>query len=786
MKIEKSNLLHLATLLLVMIILSSADTTLTFGNNFSEKTDHHSVPELFIHTNKNHYFAKESIWFKGYLINPKTNMPDSSLYNVYGELWSLDQKKIANIHCLGENGSYSGNFYLPDNIPDGNYILIFFTDHFKGVNNKGLFSKYIYISNPSFANVISNQERRFNRDFNKDLTELHKLALIQVMPEGRSMATGIETKFGVVMMDRTGKGIETSGTIKDQNGSLISNFNTNKDGRAVFSYTPKSDNNTFLVETDTHGKQTVIPDILHPTQASLNAKITGSDEISVDIKIPKEVNNSQEFILTAENKNGEFYRKSFAVEDGLTTKIQITEIETGLIKISLLTIDNQKIAERLKFISKDDQAVFDIRARAFRQSDTDGIIIELQSLDQKGNPISGNFSVSVNTHNSQDRLHENNVFTEVFLSNHIDEIIPEVSQYFDYESDNANENLDLLLMTSIVSDQNWNLANFTSDLMVKPGITLSGNLFDPVTNQRLQNFDLTMKVFSPEEPVFKTRTDEQGAFHVEELMIFDSTLVEITAQQIAGRISPSISLQQQTPSFEEFVDNDIFKPNPFTIPQSIIKRGSNWKRPSRIASGPMGASPYGSPDQTIIPDPNINYNNIIEILRDKAVGLDISPSGQISLRGPTSIGNSNIPLFIIDGVESQGAFFGVNAKDVERIEIFKGASAVAFGARGANGALVAYTKRREIETETIDPNIFTVKGFHVPKVFDEISLLNDIVDDQHPKTITVYWDDNPQQDQNGIISFKFPQIKGEGRYRIVIQGFTKNGETAYGEFIIGQ
>lgn len=53
------------------------------------------------------------------------------------------------------------------------------------------------------------------------------------------------------------------------------------------------------------------------------------------------------------------------------------------------------------------------------------------------------------------------------------------------------------------------------------------------------------------------------------------------------------------------------------------------------------------------------------------------------------------PLYVIDGVPyDQGGYVPVNARDIERIEMFKyGAGTALYGLRGSNGVIVITTKK---------------------------------------------------------------------------------------------
>jgi hypothetical protein len=231
----------------------------------------------------------------------------------------------------------------------------------------------------------------------------------------------------------------------------------------------------------------------------------------------------------------------------------------------------------------------------------------------------------------------------------------------------------------------------------------------------------------------------------------------------------------------------LYSPNVNTLAQQITDRGSNWSRPRAERSSQAtsrGGQLFGTPDQTIYLHPNEPYSSVIDVLRDKAVGLTISPTGFISIRGVRSINYQSPPLFYIDGIESEGAFLNTHPRDLERIEIFRGASAAVFGVRGANGALVAYSKRRDYDAESTSSSVFMVKGLHASREFFQETEIAAAFDPLN-EVKTAFWKPQLVAGEDGIASFQFFPLSGVTRYRIVIQGVSNNGKIGYAEFVIG-
>ena len=86
------------------------------------------------------------------------------------------------------------------------------------------------------------------------------------------------------------------------------------------------------------------------------------------------------------------------------------------------------------------------------------------------------------------------------------------------------------------------------------------------------------------------------------------------------------------------------------------------------------------------------------------VGNDNSPGGgaMVRIRGFGTI-NNNSPLYVVDGVPTQGTLNQLNSYDIESMQVLKDASATAiYGARGANGVVLITTKKGKAGVSTMD------------------------------------------------------------------------------------
>ena len=105
--------------------------------------------------------------------------------------------------------------------------------------------------------------------------------------------------------------------------------------------------------------------------------------------------------------------------------------------------------------------------------------------------------------------------------------------------------------------------------------------------------------------------------------------------------------------------------------------------------------------------------SVTQMLQGRAAGVvvgnDNSPGGgtMVRIRGFGTI-NNNSPLFIIDGVPTQGTLNQINPNDIESMQILKDASAASiYGSRASNGVVIVTTKKGKTGESNITFDFYT-------------------------------------------------------------------------------
>lgn len=107
---------------------------------------------------------------------------------------------------------------------------------------------------------------------------------------------------------------------------------------------------------------------------------------------------------------------------------------------------------------------------------------------------------------------------------------------------------------------------------------------------------------------------------------------------------------------------------------------------------------------------NITSPNVQNMLAGKAPGLFVAPgsgrpgsAGAVIIRGQATLNGTTSPLWVLDGVIIGSSPGDLNPDDIESLTVLKDAASTAiYGSQGANGVIIATTKRAKSGEMTIE------------------------------------------------------------------------------------
>ena len=176
-----------------------------------------------------------------------------------------------------------------------------------------------------------------------------------------------------------------------------------------------------------------------------------------------------------------------------------------------------------------------------------------------------------------------------------------------------------------------------------------------------------------------TTTDGNGAYSI----TVKTNNAELVFSSV-GYVSKTTSLANRS-TINIVLDEDVSQLS------EIVVTGYTSQRKKDITGA---VSVVSAKELTAVPSASVT-----QMLQGRAsgvtVGNDNSPGGgtMVRVRGFGST-NNNSPLYVIDGVPTQGTLNQINPNDIESMQVLKDASAASiYGARAANGVVIITTKR---------------------------------------------------------------------------------------------
>lgn len=118
---------------------------------FNKQLQVYPQEKLYVQTDKPYYIGGEDIWFRAYLSDYTSHIPDTTSRYVYTELIDPLGKVISRIKTLSRDGAYYGNIRLQEGLAEGMYRLRSYTSFMKGLGEDYMYWRTIYIGNPMSA-----------------------------------------------------------------------------------------------------------------------------------------------------------------------------------------------------------------------------------------------------------------------------------------------------------------------------------------------------------------------------------------------------------------------------------------------------------------------------------------------------------------------------------------------------------------------------------------------------------------------------------------------------------
>lgn len=486
----------------------------TFADNFPRE-------KAYLHFDNTSYYVGDTIWFKAYVTLAEKQMFSQISRPLYVEL--VDQTgHIADKQIIKlTQGEGNGQLVLPQSMLSGYYEVRAYTRWMLAFNEPQYFSRtfpiYQLSNSDKLERSITTYELNPSME-NRPLETKEKLS-VRFFPEGGQLVEGVTSQVAFKAESKNEGNIELSGTIYTKGGTAITSFETLHDGMGCFEYTPSAQ--PAVAKVDFQGKkyEFTLPQAL-PNGYVLS---TVNNAGALLVKVSCNTATPQDTLAVFISHQGRPYvhqliscRADAPQEFILPTR----KLPAGVLQVSLINRAGNTLCER--FVFANPRAPLQLSAEGLKEvyAPYAPIRCELQVRNAKGEPISGDVSVSIRDGIRSEYLeYDNNILTDLLLTSDLKGYIHQPGYYFASPSPQKQMELDILLMV-----HGWRKYDISQAISTAPFIplqlpeaqlVLNGQVKSTILKNKLKDIALSVIVKKDDQFITGgTVTDENGRFTI--------------------------------------------------------------------------------------------------------------------------------------------------------------------------------------------------------------------------------------------------------------------------------
>jgi len=662
---------------------------------------------------------------------------------------------------------------------------------------------------------------------------LNKIDL-QFMPEGGTLVQGITTNMAFKAINEFGKPVDIKGDVVDRSGNKIVSFESVRFGMGQFLFTPQKDE-TYSVKITTPANSTQQYELPH---ASAQGVVMNMVREKNRLVVKLFSTDKRDVTLMGYTKNTNYFTQKITLQRGdNSVVIDDNKFPAGIASFTLYTADGLPVAERLIFLNENKNLQVSISTSKPRYLPREKVTLTIKTLDEKGNPVPSNLSLSV----LDDKLwsyaddKQDHILSWLLMSSELKGKIEEPTFYFKKEEPKAGAALDLVMLTNgyryfdyIKAVEEQGRILFMPD---QPHI-ISGT----IVNAQQQPVKATVFLIHSMTggKAIQCHTGEDGVFFFSQLTpnsnYFLFARAEDKKEKVTIQVSQNgigynpIAYKDKSELAAIRQDGKVIAVAPGLVPvQAQAKalapapmlEGKEEKRMVDLEMLNANANQlndvvvvgYGVARKramtgsvaTIQPNA-LGMANLDNALQGRVAGLQITRAAnpmegtKVKIRGMRSATDAADPLIVVDGVPmEQYRLNALNAADIEYVTVMKDAAATAlYGSRAAYGVIVIETKKFRVgglrfnfpehyyyaskSVFTSNGPIFSVaRRFYAPQYYTtEPQVRNDFRE-------TIYWNPVVQTDKNGMAQVEFYNSDATTTFRAIVEGIGYNGKVGRAE-----
>lgn len=486
----------------------------TFANNFPRE-------KAYLHFDNTSYYVGDTIWFKAYVTLAEKQTFSLISRPLYVEL--VDQTgHIADKQIIKlTQGQGNGQFILPHSMLSGYYEVRAYTRWMLAFNEPQYFSRTFPIYQLSNSDKLERSITTYELSSSMENrpSETEEKLNVRFFPEGGQLVEGVTSQVAFKAESKNGGNIELSGTIYTKEGTEITSFETLHDGMGHFEYTPSDQPAIAKVSFQGKKYEFTLPQAL-PNGYVLST-VSNAGALLVRVSCNAATPQDTLAVFISHQGRPSIHQLISCRADAPQEFILPTrKLPAGVLQVSLINRAGNTLCER--FVFANPRAPLQISTEGLKEvyAPYAPIRCELQVKNAKGEPVSGELSVSIRDGVRSDYLeYDNNIFTDLLLTSDLKGYIHQPGYYFASPSPRKQTELDVLLMVhgwrKYDMSQAISTAPFTPLQLPEAQLVLNGQVKSTILKNKLKDIALSVIVKKDDQFITGgTVTDENGRFTI--------------------------------------------------------------------------------------------------------------------------------------------------------------------------------------------------------------------------------------------------------------------------------
>ncbi len=813
-------------------------------NRFEEWMLYFPQEKLYIHTDKYNYLPGETIWFSTYLLDASTHfrsvLSRMAVIELVDSSGEVTDRRFIEI----KDGKGKGDIIIETEREAGTYILRGYTRYMQNYTDAPLFEKQINIWNVPFLNEEKNVIYPGPTEAEISSPESFEDALfnVQFFPQGGEIVGGLLSVVAVKVTDHQGSGQDARGTVYDETGKTVEEFTTTRFGMGKFDFIPDA-GHSYYAEVVSNGvmKRFNLPPVRD--EGYTLQILHHSDYFPGEALINIQANTSEGLegaVLVGHMRGQLFCLEQLPEGNTALVRIDKSDFPAGIVHFTLFSGNGFPVAERLLFIEEQTpSAMLDIDISSDMFDNREKVEVEINLRDDKGNPLSGVFSIAVTDSYIVPSTHQiRNIETHMLLSSDLPGVIEDPGYFFDPSNDDRYELLDLLMMTNGWRRFNWDelMAGKYPEMNFPAGkgYFILGQATD-VDNRDQPVKARIMLVASGEGFHFETLvTGDDGYFYFDGFDFHDTTLIILQGEVYRERretrrerrgigeevmsirdrwmtfhiIEPALAFNEFSVAEAREEDLETIKSYledsmkdaalfPFRDLWQLEIEEIEIRARKPVEKSPFDRALHGRPlrhsNRVVVDSLPFVTNDILNLIVTTFPGLSIRTNsmGEVTLMRRGIMGYVGVTV-LLDGFETNiDHIRHIPPEFISFIDFIED-NRVYGNLRDpdSQSALAIYTKDRSDMKFRPAQGItsFILPGYHQAREF-----YSPVYDNSHEEKkeddfrTTLYWDPEVNISPEGKAKIKFYTSDKSSLFRIVMEGFTSAGIplTAGEKFFVG-